>query len=84
MREKTVPSNPLNVRPVQILAIAPCVSVDEADLLTGIGRTTIYQEIKDGNLKVRKCRGRSVLLRVELDEWLKSLPLKSLGDSRGT
>jgi excisionase family DNA binding protein len=76
MQANTNPSFPLNVRAVEILAIAPCVSVDEADMLTGIGRTTIYQEIKDGNLKIRKCRGRSVLLRAELDEWLNSLPLK--------
>lgn len=83
MREKFDQLYPLNIRPTKVLAIAPCVSVDEADLLTGIGRTTIYQEIKDGNLKIRKCRGRSVLLRVELDEWLRSLPLKSVKISSG-
>ena len=72
------PSNLSNVRPANILAIAECFSVDEVEALTGIKRSTIYEEIKTGQLAMRKCRGRSVILRDDLRAWVVALPLSNL------
>jgi len=67
---------PKKLRPVDVLAFAPSLSVDEAALLTGIGRTMLYQQIKSGRLALRKCGNSSLILRCELEEWLRSLPQK--------
>ena len=83
MRRMVAQAHVQNPRPVEILGIAPCLSIDETVVLTGIGRTTIYEEIKAGKLKLRKCRGCSVLVRAEIDEWLQNLPLKSVKISDG-
>jgi excisionase family DNA binding protein len=50
------------------------LSVAEACAVAGIGRTKIYQAIADGNLKARKCGKRTLVLRNELLDFLKSLP----------
>lgn len=43
--------------------------------MTGIGRTTLYEHAKAGNLIVRKCNGRSLILREDIETWLTGLPL---------
>lgn len=40
----------------------------------GIGRTTFYQEVKNGQLKIRKA-GKATIIPIEQErEWLASLP----------
>ena len=43
---------------------------------TTFGRTSIYEAIKAGALKVRKCGRRTVVLDVDLRDWLASLPTR--------
>lgn len=64
------------LRAVEILRIAPSFSVDEAALMTGVGRTMLYEQIKVGNLRLRKCGASSIILRGDLEAWLNGLPIK--------
>jgi excisionase family DNA binding protein len=50
------------------------VSVEEAGKLAGVGRTTIFKELRDGRLKGRKIGRRTVVPIDELNAWLTSLP----------
>lgn len=45
----------------------------------GIGRTTLYEEIKTGRLAAKKFGRRTIILRTEAQRWLNDLP----GLSRG-
>ncbi|OAI30446.1 hypothetical protein A1351_22835 [Methylosinus sp. R-45379] len=49
-------------------------SVEEAARRASVGRTIIYAAIKLGLLKARKVGRRTVILEVDLREWLDSLP----------
>lgn len=49
-------------------------SIEEVIKLSGIKRTKLYDEIKTGRLKIRKCGARSLVLADELKRWLTSLP----------
>jgi len=40
----------------------------------GIGRTTAYEEIRSGRLKVIKVGKRTLITAEELQRWLESLP----------
>jgi excisionase family DNA binding protein len=51
------------------------LSIPEASLLSGIGRTTLYAAIKSGALVARKCGKRTIILRSDLITWLNALPL---------
>ncbi|MBR1140426.1 DNA-binding protein [Bradyrhizobium denitrificans] len=42
-----------------------------------IGRTKAYAEIKAGRLVMRKIGAKSVILRADAEEWLRSLPAAS-------
>ena len=41
---------------------------------TGIGRSTVYEEIKAGRLIARKARGRTIILPTDGKNYLRSLP----------
>jgi excisionase family DNA binding protein len=41
----------------------------------GPGRTTIYEEIKLGRLRARKCGKRTLITEDDAEDWLRSLPL---------
>lgn len=56
-------------------------SIKEVVTLFGIGRSSIYREISEGRLRVIKLGKRSLVLRTDLDEWMKKLP-GSRPDSR--
>jgi excisionase family DNA binding protein len=43
----------------------------------GLGRTTIYEEIKLGRLRAHKCRKRTLITEDDAEDWLRSLPLKA-------
>jgi excisionase family DNA binding protein len=49
-------------------------SIDEFCKRYGIGRTTVYAEIKDKRLKVRKVRRRTIITAEAADDWLRALP----------
>ena len=49
-------------------------SIQQLGEITGIGRTTIYAAIRDGHLKARKIRRRTVILHDDLHAFLNSLP----------
>jgi excisionase family DNA binding protein len=44
--------------------------IDEAVLASGLGRSTIYDEIKAGRLKSIKAAGRRLILRTDLESYL--------------
>jgi len=49
-------------------------SVKEACEFSSLGRTTIYKYLKDGLIPAHKCGRRTIFLRDELEQALKSLP----------
>jgi predicted DNA-binding transcriptional regulator AlpA len=51
--------------------------------LTGLGRTSIYQAIALGDLVARKCGRSTVILAVDLDEFLNNLPSAREKNERG-
>ncbi len=57
----------------------PAMSVGEAAKAAGVGRTIIFEEIRRGHLKARKCGRRTIITADDLDAWLKSLPLAGKG-----
>lgn len=48
-------------------------SIAEAVILTGIGRSKLYQLINAGALSARKVGKRTIILREDLEAFLKSL-----------
>lgn len=46
--------------------------IDEAVQVSGLGRTTIYDEIKNQRLKAIKVAGRRLILREDLEAFLKA------------
>jgi excisionase family DNA binding protein len=50
-----------------------CLSISEAAALARIGRNTLYDEIKAGNLRAVKMGRRTLILKSEWRRYLKSL-----------
>jgi excisionase family DNA binding protein len=50
------------------------VSIAEAVRLTGIGRSSLYEAIRRGDLPIRKSGRRTLLLMEDLRQWLAGLP----------
>jgi excisionase family DNA binding protein len=50
------------------------LTIAEASIVSGIGRTKLYQAISDGLLTARKYGHRTIILRDELMRFLASLP----------
>jgi excisionase family DNA binding protein len=50
------------------------LSPEEASALTGIGLTSIRQAASSGTLDARKHGRRTIILRDDLQAWLKALP----------
>lgn len=52
----------------------PFLTIDQlVDL--GISRSSWYRLNREGKIQLRKCRGRTVILRSNLDAFLQTLPL---------
>ena len=49
-------------------------TIQEAAAAAGVGRTTIFEEIRHNQLIARKIGRRTVVLRDDLDAWLKNRP----------
>jgi excisionase family DNA binding protein len=48
--------------------------VADTELVSGLGKTTLYAAIKSGRLKAHKCGKRTIIRPCELREFLSSLP----------
>lgn len=54
------------------------ISIVEAAKRSGVGRSSIYQAIGRGELKIRKHGRRSLILVDELKEWVAALPVANV------
>ena len=54
------------------LAFSPNTAAKAAE----VGRTKIFEAIKEGELKARKLGKRTIILRDDLVAWLAALPIK--------
>lgn len=52
------------------------LSIAQTTRILGIGRSTLYAIIKDGQLPVRKLGKRTLIMREDLDRFIAALPLK--------
>lgn len=50
------------------------LSIAQTARFLGIGRSTLYNLIKEGRLPVRKLGKRTLILRDDLDQFVASLP----------
>ena len=51
------------------------LSIKELIALSGVGRTTIYKEIKERRLIAHKLHRRTLILFSDVEQWLGSLPV---------
>ncbi len=51
------------------------LSIPQACVFVGVGRTVLYGEISKGTVRARKVGRRTLLLRGDLVAWLQALPL---------
>ena len=49
-------------------------TIAELASVAGVGRSFIYQEIKDGRLLVHKAGRRTLAMREDVDRWLAAMP----------
>lgn len=49
------------------------MSIEDVRVITGIGRTKIYQAINSGKLQARKFGKRTIILKDDLDAFLANL-----------
>lgn len=50
------------------------MSIDDLVAASGLGRTSIYDQIRRGRLVARKCGKRTIILPSDATAWLESLP----------
>jgi excisionase family DNA binding protein len=50
------------------------LSVEEASEIAGIGRSKLYEALRDGLLQARKFGRRTIILRDDLERFLSALP----------
>lgn len=50
------------------------LSIAETTKVLGVGRSTLYALIKEGRLPVRKLGTRTLILKVDLDDFIAALP----------
>jgi excisionase family DNA binding protein len=51
------------------------MTVDDAVEYSGVGRTKLYELFKEKKLTALKCGRRTLVLREELDAFIRSLPV---------
>jgi excisionase family DNA binding protein len=56
-------------------------SPEEASKLVSMGRTKIFQEIKDGRLKARKMGRKTIILDDDLREYARNLPEREISSA---
>jgi excisionase family DNA binding protein len=50
------------------------VSIEDAVTASGLGRSKVYEEIRDGRLVARKVGKRTLILMTDLQAWLEAFP----------
>ena len=60
---------------LQVAPARKALGIDEFCRLFGVGRTTVYAEIKTGRLRARKIGTRTIIANDDADDWLRKLPL---------
>jgi excisionase family DNA binding protein len=50
------------------------VSIADAVRLSGVGRSSLYEAIRRGDLPIRKSGRRTLLMTEDIRRWLTSLP----------
>lgn len=50
------------------------MTIDDAVQYCGIGRTKLYELVKDGMLTPKKVGRRTIILTEQLDDYVRSLP----------
>ena len=50
------------------------MTIDDLVEASGLGRTSIYAQIRDGHLVAKKCGRRTIILPSDAEAWLKNLP----------
>jgi hypothetical protein len=53
--------------------------IDDLEEASGFGRSTIYEQIKAGNLRARKLGRRTFVMADDAKAWLQGLPEKNGG-----
>lgn len=53
-------------------------SIADVTKIIGLGRSFIYEEIKEGRLRVHKAGRRSLIFDADLKTWLAALPDKTM------
>jgi hypothetical protein len=51
------------------------MTVSEFCIWARVGKTKLYAEVKAGRIKLRKIGAKSVIIRSDGEEWLRSLPI---------
>jgi excisionase family DNA binding protein len=64
----SIPSSPREV------AAPLALSIEDACKVSSLGRTKFYELLKNNFIPARKCGRRTLILRSELEEALRSLP----------
>lgn len=57
------------------------LTIEEAGLVSRVGRNSLYAAIQTGALRARKLGKKILILTDDLRAWLESLPVASSGDS---
>ena len=55
-------------------------SVEDAGNAVGLSRTRIFEAIKSGELEARKAGRATIIEADELRRWIKSMPVRKVGD----
>ncbi|MGF1628534.1 MAG: helix-turn-helix domain-containing protein [Kiloniellaceae bacterium] len=58
-----------------------CYSINDVARITGLGRSSLYELIGNGDLSARKVGRRTVILADDLKAWLRSLPMREFACS---
>jgi excisionase family DNA binding protein len=59
------------------------LSIEEVCAATGLGRTKLYEHINSGKLKARKLGKRTLILKVDLENFLTNLDTYTLQKAEG-
>jgi excisionase family DNA binding protein len=54
-------------------------SIAEFRVLTGLSKTRIFEELKAGHLRARKCGRRTLIPAAEVEAWIASLEGRRVG-----
>lgn len=65
----------MNKPPNQIQDNSGAFSIEQLCQWSSVGRSTIYEEIREGRLQIRKVGRRTIVLREDAERWLSSLPV---------